>query len=444
MNSNYSLKKNFSSSGQELGTLLGTRFAVLGISLLTQVVLAHALLAEGRGIYAVCVLFGMLSGVIFIPGVVRGAQYFVMSQRMSVSEGLSSGYALCALGTVVAAVVMLPLVNSELRFFDTAQNSSYYISFLLVPAIMISGATLRQLAGLRQFTRLAIISLVQSATVLLSIVFLVWIMRLGVNGAIVSLLISHLLSTAGGVIVLRRHCGLSFQCPKWAGLKIIFRYGLRDYGASVGLAGGSMVITLALGFMAEPADIGLVAFAIAIVMKANIIPNAVSTYLEPRVAANPRRGSDISARCIGIALWVVVFVLLGWIAISKVAVGLLLPDEFSPVTRLTWIMSLGVCAAAAAKVLITHFRASNRPEVTSWSVCAGLLTSLGLLAALYPMVGISGAAWAFAGGHICRVSLLTWMFTRDTELPIGSVLLPWRSDLTYLFGSVNRFLLRRW
>ena len=426
-----------------MGTLLGARLAVLGIALVTQVVLAHALLAEGRGMYAVCVIFGMLSGVLFIPGVVRGAQYYVMSHRMNVSEGLSNAYALCALGTLAAAAVMLPLVNSGLRFFDTGQYSSYYIAFLLVPVVTISAATLRQLAGLRRFTSLAILSLVQSALVLSSIVFLVWFMRLGVNGAIVSLLIGHLLSAGAGVVVLRRRCGLSFQCPTWTGLSSIFRYGLRDYGASLGLAGESMVITLALGFMAEPADIGLVAFAVAIVTRAHIIPNVVSTYLQPRVADDLGRPSDFSARCIGMALWAVVFALLGWVAISKAAVEVLLPDEFSPVTNLTWIMSVGVCAAAAAEVLIAHFRASNRPGVTSWSVCAGLLASFGLLFWLYPMIGVTGAALGFTGGHICRAALLTWMFTRDTELPVGSVLLPRRSDLIYLFGSANRLLSRR-
>ena len=429
-----------SSGKRDVGLLLGTRLAVMGMALVSQGVLAHALRAEGRGMYAVCVLFGTLSGVVFAPGVIQGSQYFVMSQRMNAFAALSSAYALCALGTVVAATVMLPLVGTGLPFFENAASVSFYIAFLLVPAATLSTATLQHFAGRRLFTRLSIISLLQSGTVVVLTVALVWVLRLQVNGAIISLLLGHVVAGAAALLLLSRERDLAFPHPSWSGMMNLLRYGLRDYGSSVGLAAESRVSVLVLGFMAGPVDIGLMAISAAIVTRAHIIANAIATYIAPRVAEDPERSSELTARAVSSALWVTSLALAGWIAISRTAVEMLLPDEFAPVTQLTWIMSLGVCAAAASEVLIAYFRASDLPGLTSLAVCTGLLASAGLLIVLYPWFGIYGAAWAVSGGNICRGVFLSGAFIHRSGLSIGSIVLIRRPDFVGLFRAAKHLL----
>ena len=422
---------------REVGLVLATRLGVMGIMLLGQGVLAHTLLAEGRGMYAVCVLFGTLCGALFTPGSDRGAQYFVMSRQLSLSQGMSAAFGICVAGSLVGVAAMLPLVHSDLRFFDNAEESSFYLAFLLIPAVTMSVATLRQIAGLRRFVQMAVFSLIQAVAFLSTTVILVWELGFGVNGAIASLIVGHAVSTVIGIIDLRRHCGLSFSIPSPDSLLRVLRYGLRDYVSTVGQAASGVVAALMLGLLAGPAEIGLVALSSAIVTRVLVVPYSVSTFLAPRVAEDPSRGADLSAYCTRMSVWIVGCALIAWVATSGPTVALLLPGEFAPVVHLTWIMSIGVCAASASEVLTSYFGASDLPQVASRSVWVGLSASVALIFALYPAMGIEGAAWALTGGNICRGAVLLSVFCRRTGKSLCSVLTPRQSDVLYLWNSEN-------
>ena len=103
--------------------LLGMRVVVLGFALLGQSLLAHALMPEGRGAYAVCVLVGSLAAVAATPGADRGSQYFVMSGGTTVSQAISIGLTICVLGILAAVALVVPLIQSEFSFFSKGFRS---------------------------------------------------------------------------------------------------------------------------------------------------------------------------------------------------------------------------------------------------------------------------------------------------------------------------------
>ena len=67
-------------SGQDIAIL----FAIPRIGLVVPGLLVQGLLAwllpEGRGSYAVCLVFGTLLGMLFTPGAQSGAQYLVLAR----------------------------------------------------------------------------------------------------------------------------------------------------------------------------------------------------------------------------------------------------------------------------------------------------------------------------------------------------------------------------
>ena len=198
---------------QEVVILLATRILMLGFSVGTQSLLAYALLPEGRGAYALCVLFAVLAGVATTPGSDRGSQYFVMSTRLSVSQGVSAGFAICLMGSGLAVAAALPLIHSGLALFGKADPASFYLALVLIPLSTLMATTQRQIAGLRRFLQLAGFTLVRAGTVVLSTAALVWGLGMGVNGAIGALALGQAAMLTIGVFDLRRNCGLRFQIP---------------------------------------------------------------------------------------------------------------------------------------------------------------------------------------------------------------------------------------
>ena len=422
------------SGKREIGLLLAARVSAVGLALASQYALAHTLLAEGRGMYAVCVLFGTLTGVLFTPGSETGARYFVMSGRMSLSQGLSAAFAICVAGSVIAAAVALPVVSSGLNIFQMADESSFYMALLLVPAITTSTAVTCQIAGLREYARLASISLIQSLLNLLAVVVLVWRLDLGVNGAIAALVIGQLATAVIGVCYLMRHYGLSFQLPSRPLLRPVLGYGLRDYLSTVGHLGEPAAVILVLGFIADSTEIGLFALSRAIVSRTLVVPMSMA----PWVAKDEQGSPQLPALFTRAAFWLVVCLLIIWIAVSRPAVALLLPDSFSGAVALTRILSIGICASAASAVLSTYFQSTARPGVASWSVWLGLTSSLVRLLPLYSLLGVEGAAWAITCGQVFRGVILAAVFCQGAGMSVLALMMPRVADVAELRETMQR------
>lgn len=424
----------------EVLLLLATRVAVLAFAVVGQSLLAYTLQPEGRGAYAICVLFGVLASVVCTPGTDRGAQYFVVARRTSLSQGVSVAFAICLVGSAAAASVALLLINSDLQFFQNADKSSFYLALSLIPLVSFSTATHRQIAGLRRFIHLAAFSLIRSVAIVLAITALVWKLELGVNGAIAALAIGHLAMTVFGVLDLRRNCGLAFEMPSRTALVWVLRYGLKEYVAKVGTAVEFRLGGLLLAFLASRGEIGLLSAGIGLITRVLIIPNSIATYLLPRVAGEDSGRSDLVAFCCRLTCWVTGALLLGWSAVSAPLVPFLLSDAFAPVIRLTWIMAIGVCATAGAEILIEYFRGTNRPQVASGAIWIGLSANASLLFALFPILGVEGAAWALTGGMLGRGIFLAAMFRRIARVPLNAMLMLRPDDLSYLWNAGQKLL----
>ena len=423
------------SGRQAVAILLVSQALYIAIGLLNKSLLAYSLLPEGLGAYVVCVLFGALAGTIGTLATERGVQYFVTAKRMSVSEGTSIAFAICLIGSAVAATAALPLIHSGFSFFLKADERSFYLAILLIPSSSLMFAARLQLQGLRRFTQLAVISLIQAAVGVASILMLVWGLGLGVNGAILSLFLGHLVLIAACVADLRRHCGLVLEFPSREGVKRVLFYGFKEYVARVGQVLDPRVGSLLLGIVASRADIGLFTTSNALITRVLILPTAIATYLLPRVAGNDTEQPELVAFCARVTWWTVGGLLLVWFAISTPLVPLLLSEAFTPVVHLTWIMSIGVFAYAGTEIFVAYFRGVNRPQVFSYAMWLSLSANIVLFFGLYPAWGLAGAAWALTGGLLCRSLFLWLMFQRATGLPLYSTLILRRGDVAYLWAA---------
>lgn len=409
--------------------LLFSRGMVLVLGLLHQSLLAYQLLPAGRGAYAVCVLLGELGGAAFALGACRGAQFFVMTKRLSVSQGVSVAFAVCLVGSAVACLAALPLIHSGLPFFLKADAGAFHYALALIPLSSLAMVVLLQLEGLRRFGRLAWLACARSAVTAAGILLLVWALGLGVEGAVLALALGHAAMIGGGVLELRRR-GLSLQAPTRQGARQVLRYGLRAQPARVGQAVDPRMGALLLGMAAGRADIGLFNAGHGVVTRVLLVPAALSTWLLPRVAdaAKP----DLVAFCARITWWFAGALLLLWVAVSEPLLPLLLSEAFAPAVQLTWIMAIGVLAYSGTEVFAAWFRGTNRPQLFSWAVWVGLAANAVLFFGLYPKWGLHGAAWALTGGLALRAAILMCAFHRTTGLPASASLLLRRADVERL------------
>ena len=421
--------------GQEVVVVLATRAGLVIFGLAIQSLLAYALLPEGRGEYAICIMFGGLLGILFTPGADRGSQYFVMAKQISVSQGVSIALTICLTGAILALVLVIPLIQSDIAFFHKAKSHSLYLALALVPLITFSTSLQLQLAGLRRFVRLAFFTFSQSLFHVLGIITLVWGLGLGVDGAILSLTFGHLVMIIVCLLDLRKNYRLVLELPSRSGLTRVFSYGLKYYVARVGGEVNSKVGVLFLGLVASRSEIGFFALGSSLMLQVFMLSNAVSASLLPRVSSDEKGRPELVAFCARSSCWATGVALVALLAVSTPLIRILFSDAFLPVIPLIWIIAPGIFVYAGSSIFRTYFLGVNRPEVCSWATWTGLSANLIVLVWLYSQLGVEAVAWAMTTGMLCHSTFLWIAYQRTTHMSFLSTWLPKRGDIKLLLTS---------
>ena len=427
-------------SGRDAAIVFATQVVVVAFGLAIQSLLAYTLLPEGRGSFAVCVVFAGVLSALFSPGAQQGAQYFVMTKQATISEGISAALLICLVAGALAFILTTPFVDSDIAFFHKAEARSFYLALALVPVMAFSSAMEYQLAGLRRFGALALFTLAHVAVNILVLLVLVWIDQIAVNGALVAVIGAHGCTVILCAWYLHRQHGLVLTNPFRAASARIVGYGLRFYPAGLGGVLETSAGVLILSLFASAAEIGLFATASALMFRLRMISDAVGNALLPRIAGSGR--PELTTLCLRVVSCGTVVAILAMLAISTPLVRILFSKAFLPAVPLLWIIAPGVLAYACAGILGTYFKAIDRPGICSWAVSLGVAVNLIAIPALYPTLGFSAAAWGLTLGMVCRLVLFAIAFTRTTRMRWLSMWLPRPSD-ALSFWRVCRVALDR-
>lgn len=405
-----------------------------------QSALAWLLGPEGRGSYAVCLIFATVLGTVFTFGTDRAGQYFVASGRMGRSEGVKSSLILLLAGAALAVVVGRGLMFLDLSFFEKAERSSFLIALGIIPFVGLANAFPLYFIGIRRFKWMALVEVANVGTHLVATLVLVLRLRMGVNGALLSIIAAGLVTTAVSLRLLRREGALG-ACRRTAeGYRAMLSYGLRFLVAKLNNVFGLRIGTMILAFFVDPSGIGLFAAASSLVMRVTIVPKAVETALFYRVAGDSEGRPDLVAQAARVSA-IVSAVAIGALAAAAVPlVRLLLSERFLPAVPLVWIVMPGVFARASTMVYFAYFMATGRPAVCSLSVGLGTLINIVVLLLLLPVAGLPGAAWAMSAGYVAGAGVLVASFRRATGRSLREMWMLRRADLA-LLHDVPRHLI---
>ena len=436
-----------STGGQDVAVVFASRAALILLNIAMQGVLAHLLLPDGRGSYAVCVAFATSLGLLCTPGAEEGAQQFVMTSRGSVSQAVATAAAICVAGSALGAALALAAMQTDVGLFQKAHAQSFHLSLGIIPLLAFSTAIEHQLVGLRRFGRLAVFLLLRSAITLIGVVLLVQQLRLGVDGALAALAAGHAFMIALCLSDLRRHCGLAAEWPGRAGTAFILGYGLKFHLARIRFGLGPHLGIVVLGLWASSADIGLFAVASALLFGFAIISHSVGHALLPRLAAHEakraaaranapqddaQRMPALVACCLRLVFVVTAAAVLALLLASAPVIRVLFSPAFLAAAPLLWLLAPGILATACCGIFVTHFKAVNLPLLCSRSLWLGWCVELGALVALFPVVGIAAAPLSVTLGGLCSLFLLGRAFQSRTGLSWREILVPRRNDAAFL------------
>jgi len=406
---------------RNVSMVLGGRLGALSTGVLTQSLLAWSLGPADRGSLAVCLLFPALLVMVFSVGCDYGATYYVASRKFSISEGLFYSTVYCVISSVAAMAIGLWLIDRPIAFFSQATREAFRLSLWLVPVLLFSGIIERLLTAVELFTHYSMVVIVRSVLQLsTTIVFLLgfgW----GVEGALAASIVTGVVTTVVCLWIFAAKCRLAWVRPSLGKFRRMLSYGLRYYSGKIGNAANVQIGTLALAFFATPVEIGWFAVAARLTKLVEMIPEAVTTVLLPRVAGDRHGSKDLVCRVARLVHVISIGVLLAMAALATPVVGILFSPDFLPAVPLIRILAIGTAAFCTGKVFLSYLIGTKHPGVASLAVGAGAAVNVALIWWLLPAWGISAAAWATTANYVVASCLLALAFRFFSGVPLAEV-----------------------
>lgn len=415
------------------------RIVMLCIGLGTQSCLAWFLEPSGRGSYAVCLVFAALLRVVFVIGGESASTYLVASKRFSISQAVTYTFIYGGIGSGLAVVAGLVLMQFRLSFFDKATPTAFYLALFTIPTSIYSLIFIRLLTSVYKFGWFAIMSIMYGLVLFSSTMVFVGVFSWGVNGALLALIAADIIAVTSTLFFFRREYGIKIEPLSIANLWEMLHYGARYYIGKISNQTNIKAGTMILAFFATREEIGLFAVASQLTFQATMIPDTISTVLMPRVAGDEVGKKELVAQCFRLTAIVCGILLLLIAVFAEPIVVVLFSPKFLPAVLLIRILSIGVAVRCACKVFEPYLLGTNHPGIASISVAIGTIVNLTVLWWLLPIIGLPAAALGIVAGYVASSSLLTLGFVRLSSLGLWQTLQPGKSDWIFVSNTAKKF-----
>ncbi|MCP4263606.1 MAG: oligosaccharide flippase family protein [Planctomycetes bacterium] len=404
-----------------------------------QSCMAWCLGTEGRGSYAICLLFALMLILIFSVGCDISTVYFVASKKFTISEGLVNALVYGGIASTLAILAGLILMQVPLPFFDKAASMSFYLALASIPFILFYDVFIKLLTAIHLFRLFGVISIINGFGYLLFMVLFLKYFSWGVNGAILAVMLNGFVGILLSLVLLRRNCTLVWARPSLCSLVEMLHYGARYYIGKLSNQVNCQVGTIILSFFAMASEVGLFAVAMRIVTQIMVLPNTLMTVLMPKSAGDAKGKRELIAQCSRFTALICGVALIVLLLFAKPLVHILFSPAFSPVVPLIQILCLGTFFRCLSKVFVPYLLGTNHPGIASISVTISTIVNLVTIWVLLPRIGLVGAALGVTLSYIVSSIILTASFVRLSGLTVRTIYTYNKDDVHLMVRVIRKF-----
>jgi O-antigen/teichoic acid export membrane protein len=417
----------------------GAQLAAAVLSLLSVLIVARALGAEGRGHVAFLTAMTFLTANLATFGVQEANGNLAASDPRS-RRSLATNSVLLALLLGGAAVALLSGLIAIFPGVAGDSNPTLRLTaFAFIPAILLQ-VFLRFLVQADYGFAATNAAYVLAPT--LNVVGNGLFYALGilsVNSAVGWWLTGQTLETVLlAWYVHRRLAG--FGRPDLALVRRALRFGAHAHPGRVMLLGNYRLDQWLLGAIAGPRELGVYSVAVAWAEALWYLPTALAAVQRPDlVRAAKREASRIAARVFRAAMLVTAACALVMVVAAPILCATIFGEEFRDSVNMLRVLVIAAFGVGSVKLLGSALVTQGRPGLQSVAIGAGFVLSVALDIVLIPPFGGQGAAFAAAIAHTTAGLVVCVIFLRT--LGGGpSDLVPRANDVRWFAAQLSRRL----
>lgn len=284
--------------------LFSSQVIVMILGLLTQIIIARLLLPEGRGIYAICIMFASMMSVITYMGNEYGIRYLLLKNNINIQQAFR--YLLLTVSVALAfSIVIFYLVkNLDIEFFKRGTEQQFILALLFGFSQVICVQVNVFLTILGKFRNASKIS---AGLEFLKLFFVIIALLLvsNVEAALVASILSNVLVIFVYIykyeLLIRSDSSINRT-----DMSFIYKYGFKSWFLTLNNFSNLHMGTLVLSFYVSSVKLGIYSIAFALVSRVQFIPDVINRVMVPRIAAE---GKTVKERHFVILIFMVLLFL---------------------------------------------------------------------------------------------------------------------------------------
>lgn len=416
------------------------------IGLGTSVILARFLGPGGRGTYALLLLVPSLLVTIGGLSIQAAIVYFSANRKYKLSHiastslvsGLGLGMILISIFWVVSKTTVVK------AFFESSSiNPSHlWLMVFAIPLSLLYCFFTRMLLGREKIAKFNTIGIFWSVLYFGLIVIFLIVLRKGVQGAVLSYLLTVIGATALVILLVAQFTKITFSISP-AFLKESVRYGSKVHLGVIAQFLNYRLDMLLIAHFLNATNVGYYAIAVGLAERLWMIPGSMGTVLFPRVSAiENTRANQLTPRVSRNTLFIAFILSLGLMVLAKPLIQLLFGERFLYSVKPLMILLPGIVAFSVCKVLANDLAGRGRPEFNGFAALVSLGVNIPLNLLLIPRWGISGAAFASTVAYTLAAVFSIIMFIKLSKTSLSDVLLI-KADDFKIYGDMLSRILRK-
>ncbi len=426
---------------QDMSTTLATRVVVLLVAFVANVFVARTLGSAGMGEYALIMTTLGFMVLLGSAGLDSSNVYFVAQNKYSVEDLASNSVWVALVSGVVTAILFMAV--REWAFGTVLQNVSPMIivlSLFALPMMLTRNFLQGILRGKNWITIWNSTVLANNLLLLGFLIVFLYVLGLGVAGAIAAQLVIAGVISAALIFFLSRNSKLSWRIHGEA-LRDGVRYGLKILASNLMNFFNLYLNYYLLNMFLGVREVGHYAVAIALVQPVLMIPTAIQYVLFPRVSASTiSQAGRWMSRLLRQSVLLMAGICLVLLVSSAWLVSWFYGPEYAASILTLQLLIPGSFMASISSVLSAYNCGRGRPDIDIYASAIGLGLTIALGFWLVPRYGLVGAA-VTSSAAFCAMGVIQFVaYLRVSGNGIFDSVLVQREDILSTYGMVTEMV----
>ncbi len=384
------------------------------LGLFTSIFLTRGLGVDARGIYSLVILLPALATAFANLGIAPATVYLVAHKEIPEEDIFSTNMILTMVSSVlgVAISLVLAIFFNDL-LFPGVDKALLLAATLNIPVSMLATNLAAVLLGKQDFRSYNTITLFPQVVQLILSFILVWLLKLGIQGAVAMYLTSSFLYLVILVRFLVKSKGVGYHFN----FKRIIRhskrsmkFGLKAYIANVIGFLNYRIDKIILNSLLGITALGYYDVAVESAEKLWVLSSSIAAVVFPKISSLEEDEERNQLTLLVLKNLFLASTAIGVIAffLIRPAMVLLYGVEFEPAADGFKLLLPGIIAVGLSRILANDMSGRNKPEVSAVVSLVGLVLNIILNFVLVPRFGFLGASISSSISYT-TLFIIRWM-----------------------------------